>query len=577
MRHFARVLAIVAALALLGYGMIQPIEQDQRWLLALWIAAPLLLIAARLTLPAPPRGTSRSLYNLGLVVGVGFMLLSLQLMRQQFARANEISDIVYVDPQTGQTTSNVRQVIKSLRVQRGKMFDRNETLLVDTQVVENSFALRTYPLAQQYDPAAFSNIIGFFSPRYSQSGLEATYAPYLSGERDTYSQMRNTLLGKPQVGDDLHLTIDARLQAEAMRLLSDRGSGSVVVLDPKSGAVLAMASNPSFDASKLAFNPAADQDQENARIEAYWKQINAEGAGQPLLNRPTQGRYPPGSTFKTVTAVGVLEHPREGQPDDIRCFNEFDAGEPGAPPVVNAVPDLANLTGDPSNLERVYAYSCNVAFAQYALRLGPDLLAQTAREFDIFEPRDTPDTYAGFTDLPTKASTLYKDFGFLNNKAALADTGFGQGQLQVTPLQMAMVAAAVGNDGWMMEPYLVDKITRPDGSVVVAHGPRAIRHAVSSSVAAQMRKNMRAGVEYGFGKAAQQVDPSVALVGGKSGTAEHGQGTVPHAWFIAIAPFDNPRYAVAVMVENGGEGSSVGARLAGDVLKAAFDLEKQTQ
>jgi peptidoglycan glycosyltransferase len=376
------------------------------------------------------------------------------------------------------------------------------------------------------------------------------------------------------VGDDLHLTIDARLQAESMRLLGERGSGSVVVLDPKTGAVLAMASNPSFDASRLAFNPAADQEQENARIDAYWTAINGEGAGQPLINRPTQGRYAPGSTFKTVTAVGALEHPNEGQPDDIRCFNNFDTGEAGAPPVVNAVENLASQTGDPSNLERVYAYSCNTAFAQYALRLGPDLLAQTAAEFDIFEPKDAPVTYGGFTDLPTEASTIYKDFGFLSNRAALADTGFGQGQLQVTPLQMAMVAAAIANDGWMMQPYLVEKITRPDGSLVVQRGPRAIRRAVSSPIAAQMRKNMRAGVEYGFGKSAQQVDLSIALVGGKSGTAEHGQGATPHAWFIAIAPVENPRYAVAVMVENGGEGSSVGARLAGDVLKAAFDLER---
>jgi peptidoglycan glycosyltransferase len=573
MRYFARLLALGAALALIVYGMIQPVDQDQRWLLALWLAAPLLLLFARLARPAPPRGTARSLYNLGLVVSVGFGLLSLQLMRQQFVRAGEISDAVYVDDQTGQTTSNVRQVIQSLRVQRGKMLDRTGALLIDTAVVGNSFASRTYPLAQQFDPAAFGNIVGFFSPRFGQSGLEATYGSYLSGERDTYSQLRNTLLGRPQVGDDLRLTIDARLQAESTRLLSAYGRGSVVVLDPKTGAVLAMASNPGFDPSQLAFNPAADRDQENARIDAYWKQINSEGAGQPLLNRPTQGRYPPGSTFKTVTAVGVLEHPNEGTPDDIRCFNQLDTGEPGAPPVVNAVPDLFTLTGDPSNLERVYAYSCNVAFAQYALRLGPRLLAETASAFDIYEPRDAPDSYGGFTDLPTEASTLYKDFGFLNNKAALADTGFGQGQLETTPLQMAMVAAAIGNDGWMMQPYLVEKITRPDGSLVVARGPRAIRRALPSAIAARMRRNMRAGVEYGFGKAAQQVDPAIALVGGKSGTAEHGPGTTPHAWFIALAPFDQPRYAVAVMVESGGEGSRVGAQLAGDVIRAAFELD----
>jgi peptidoglycan glycosyltransferase len=479
---------------------------------------------------------------------------------------------VHVDDQTGQITSNVRPVIQSLRVQRGKMIDRNGVVLVDTNVVQGGFAVRTYPLAGQFAPEAFSNLVGFFSDRFGTAGLEATYGSYLSGDRDSYSRLRDTLLGKPQVGDDLYLTIDARLQQAAHDFLGER-TGSIVVLDPKTGAVLAMVSNPGFDPRGLAFNPAADRDAENQRIDSYWKQLNSEGAGQPLLNRPTQGRYPPGSTFKTITAVGVLQHPQEGMPNDIRCFNELDTGEPGAPPVVNAVPDLASLTGDPSDLEHVYAYSCNVAFAQYALRLGPDLLAQTAAQFDIFAPQDAPEIYDSFTDLPTEASTLYKDPGFLNRRAALADTGFGQGQLEITPLQMAMVAAAVANDGWMMEPYLVDRITRPDGSLVVAHGPRAIRRAMSSSIAATMRSNMRAGVSYGFGKAAQQVDPSVALVGGKSGTAEHGPGTVPHAWFIAIAPVDNPRYAVAVMIENGRDGAGPGALLAGQVMKAAFDLD----
>lgn len=572
MRQFARALAFIAAVALIIYGMIQPVEQDSRWLLALWLAAPLLLVAARLSLPAMPRGTSRSLQSLGLVVALGFVLLSLQLLRQQFVRAEDIANVVYVDEQTGQTTSNVRQVIEAQRVLRGKMIDRTGAVLVNSEVVDNGYVRRVYPLAAQFNPSAFGNIVGFFSDRFGQSGLEATYGSYLSGERDSFSRVRDTLLGKQQVGDDLHLTIDARLQAEAARLLAGRGVGSVVVLDPKTGAVLAMTSNPSFDPSILAVNPDADRRAEDERIDAYWTQLNSDGAGQPLLNRPTQGRYPPGSTYKTVTAVGVLQNPEAGKPNEIRCTNTLET-EAGAPPVVNAVPDLYTLTGDPSNLERVYAYSCNVAFAQYALRLGPDLMADTAAQFDIFEPRDAPRSYDGFTDLPTEPSLLYKDPGFLNRAAALADTGFGQGQLQVTPLQMAMVAAAIANDGWMMQPYLVDKITRPDGSVVWTRGPRALRRAMSGEIAAEMRKNMRAGVEYGFGKPAQQVDPGVALVGGKSGTAENPSGA-PHAWFIAIAPADNPRYAVAVMVENGVEGSSVGARLAGDVLRAAFELEQ---
>jgi len=571
MRRFVLLLCLAGAIALIVYGMAQPVEQDQRWLLALWLSAPLLLAAARLALPAQPRGVARSVQNIGLAIGLGFGLLALQLLRQQFVRADDIYTTVHVDEQTGQTTSNVRPVLQSLRIRRGKMLDRNGAVLVDTQVVKGGFAVRTYPLAEQFDPSAFSNIVGFFSSRFGQAGLEATYGDYLSGDRDAYSRIQDTLLGESQVGDDLHLTIDARLQDAAMRILNGR-SGSIVVLDPRSGAVLAMVSGPGFDPRKLAFNPAAERDAENARINQYWNAINSEGAGQPLLNRPTQGRYPPGSTFKTVTAVGVLTHPDEGKPDDIHCFNQLET-EPGAPPVVNAVADLYTLTGDPSNLERVYAYSCNVAFAQYALRLGPDLFVEAARQFDIFRPADAPETYDGFTDLPTEPSLLYKDPGFLNRKAALADTGFGQGQLQITPLQMAMIAAAIGNDGIMMQPYLVDRITRPNGGTVLTHGASALHRAMSQAIAATMRKNMRAGVEYGFGKAAQQVDPNVALVGGKSGTAENPSGA-PHAWFIALAPVEQPRFAVAVMIENGGEGSSVGARAAGEVLAAAFEYVK---
>jgi peptidoglycan glycosyltransferase len=572
MRHFVRVFCLVAALGLLGYGMLQPVKEDTRWLLALWLAAPLLLVAARLSLPAPPRGFSRSIQNLGLVIGLGFVLLSLQLLRQQFVSADTIVGTVHVDEQTGQTTSNVRRVIQSMRVQRGKILDRNDAVLVNTQVVADGFAVRIYPLADQINPAAYGNIVGFYSHRYGESGLESTYGDYLSGESDSYGRIRDSLLGKQQVGDDLHLTIDARLQAAVTGILGGR-TGSIVVLDPRTGAVLAMVSQPSFDPRGLAFNPAADRTAENERIEAYWKQINGEGAGQPLLNRPTQGRYPPGSTFKTITAVGILQHPEQGRPDEIDCPNTRET-EAGAPPVVNAVQNLAGFTGHPSNLERVYAFSCNTAFAEYSMRLGADLMADTAREFDIFRPQDAPEVYEGFTDLPALPSLLYVNAGFLNRRAALADTGFGQGELLITPLQMAMVAAAIGNDGVMMQPYLVERVTRPDGSVVVARGPRAIRRSMSSEIAERMRVNMRAGVSYGFGKAAQQVDPNVALVGGKSGTAEHGPGTTPHAWFIAIAPVEQSRYAVAVMVENGADGAGLGADLAGQTLAAAFALEE---
>jgi peptidoglycan glycosyltransferase len=572
-RSAARVVLLLLAGALVVYGMLQPVENDTSWIVALWAAAPLILAAAWLWLPPLPRGFARSIQNLGIVIGVGFVLISLQLLRQQFVRADDIYRFTYVDEQTGQTTSNVRPVIEALRIQRGRIFDREARLLVDTRVAAGNFAVRTYPLADTFEPTAFGNIVGFFSARFGLSGLESTYGDYLDGERDSLKQIQNALLGRPQVGNDLQLTIDARLQDAAMRILAGR-TGSIVVLDPKTGAVLAMVSSPGFDPRGLAFDPTAERAAENERIDSYWNAINSDGAGQPLLNRPIQGRYPPGSTFKTITAVSALEHPREARPNEIDCPNTRDT-EAGAPPVVNAVDNLARFTGDPSDLERVYAFSCNTAFAEYALRLGGELLAATARSFGIGAPGESA---AGMlADLQAAPSLLYVDPGFLDRPAALADTGFGQGQLLVTPLQMAIVAAAIANDGIIMQPYIVSRIARPDGALIRETTPRPLRRATSSAIAAQTRTLMRAGVEYGFGQPADAV-PGVA-VGGKSGTAEFPCPTpenpaqiCTHAWFIAIAPVDEPRFAVAVMIEGGGEGSGAGAAAAGQTLAAAFSF-----
>ncbi|NJO84794.1 MAG: penicillin-binding protein 2, partial [Blastochloris sp.] len=217
-------------------------------------------------------------------------------------------------------------------------------------------------------------------------------------------------------------------------------------------------------------------------------------------------------------------------------------------------------------------FSCNTAFAQYALRLGPERLETQAARLDFFRPEDAPGVYSGFPDLATTPSRLYVQPGFLNRPAALADTGYGQGQLLVTPLQMAMITAAIANDGKLMQPYLVQRVVQPDDSVLAERGPVVIRQAMSPTTAAIMRENMRAVGQYGFGRVVSDFVPGV-VVGGKSGTGEHVPGAVPHAWFIAIAPVENPRYAVAVMLESGGEGSSVGATLAGQVLAAALALE----
>lgn len=568
--QFVRLPAIVLAIGVIGYGIWQPIESDTVWLICLWTAAPLIALAARLSQPVIARGLARTVANLGLVVLVGFVLLSLQLLRQQFVRADTIYNHVAVAAD-GSTTSNVRPVIDSQRVLRGEIRDRDGRLIVGSEPV-NGFARRTYPLANVYDPTIFSNLVGFFSTRFGQSGLEAIYAPYLTGERgNEWERLREQAVGAQRRGNNLGLTIDAELQAQVAALFGDR-SGSAVVLDPRSGAILAMVSRPGYDPGRLSFDPSvADREAENTRIAEYWGALNSDGSGQPLLNRAAQGLYPPGSTFKTLTAIGALRYPDVGGPNVINCPPEY-RPQPDAPPVVNAVDGLASLTGDPTDLERVYAYSCNTAFAQYATRIGAERLSEVAADFDIFTPRTVPDSYSGFTDLLAAPSLLYVDPGFLEQPRALADTGYGQGQLLVTPLQMAMMAAAIANDGVMMKPYLVQAVTRPNGEQVLQTNPRPIRRVMSAEIARTMRAHMAAVAEYGFGSVVSEFVPGI-VVGGKSGTAEHVPGARPHAWFIAIAPLAEPRYAVAVMVESGGEGSSVGAQLAGQILAAAFATE----
>lgn len=575
MRLFIRIVVSLLALGLLAYGMMQPEAAYPRWLMSLWGATALFGVAFWLGQPPLPRGTGRSLYNLGVLLALGFTMISLQLLRQQVVRADDLYSFTHIDPESGQITTNIRPVLASQRVIRGNISDRAGRLLVSRQMREDGFVQRTYPILDAgYDPGAFANITGFYSTRYGQSGLEATYSEFLSGDRGAGMRLiENNLLGLPQEGSDLVLTLDADLQAQAYALLASRGRGSVVVLQPKTGEVLAMATAPSYDARALTFNYSApDRDLENQRISAYWSLLNSDGAGQPLLNRPTQGQYPPGSTFKTLTAIGVLEYPELGDPNNIRCLNELPT-EQGSPPVVNAVDNLASLTGDPSDLERVYAYSCNVAFAQYALRLGADVFETQAAQFDFYRPQDAPPRYQRFTDLATAPSRLYVQENFLSRPAALADTGYGQGQLLVTPLQMAMLTAAVGNDGILMQPYLVAQVVRSDGTLIRQQSPVVIRRTMTPETAATMVEYMRAVGDYGFGSVISTYLPGIS-VGGKSGTGEHVPGAVPHAWFIALAPLEDPRYAVAVMVESGGEGSSVGAALAGEVLAAAFALEQ---
>jgi penicillin-binding protein A len=608
LRPLLRVVGLFGGIGLLAYGLLprnipqyfsgaapylEPLVGDARWIALLWGAGLLLSLAVWASLPQLQSLSARvnvrpGLLNLSFAFSMLFVLLTLQLLRTEFIYAESIYYRTESNPEAGISFGNSRPLLRSLRVQRGGIFDRNNVQLAGSAVAPNGLAQRTYPIAQQADVRAFSNLLGYSSATYLQSGLEAQWNNYLSGEEgQAFRTLTDDLYNRPHKGGNLQLTIDARLQSRVWEIMNTVGGGkpsSAIVMDPRTGAILAMTSAPGFDPQSLALNPANSDEAENERITAAWNAINAD-ENRPLINRPLQAQYVPGSTFKTLTAIGALEHPevlREPQPID--CPNEY-RPDPNAPPVVNAVgppnrpeqPPLESIirseTGRGVDLSGVYAFSCNTAFGQLGVRLGQQRFMELAERFHIYQPQNAPDRSSDFTDLPMAPSYLTLNPDFLSYDLALADTAFGQGELQITPMQMALMAATVANGGVMPQPYMVESVTDSEDPSVVLYQHRApldllnSRRLIDSDVAAEMLRMMREGVTIGFGKRA-----NVNNSGGKSGSGETGVNNIIHAAFMAVAPVDDPRYVVYVQIENGQDGAGIGAEAAGQILRAAFEI-----
>jgi len=608
MRALLRVLGLFGGVGLLLYGLmpanlwqylrgnapyLEPRLPDGRWIAVMWAGAVVLAIAVWASLPRAQTTNTRvtlrpGLLNLSLAFSLLFVLLTIQLLHSAFVYAGSIYNRTGTS-ESGQTFSNSRPVIESLRVKRGIIYDRNNVVLADARIAANGIAQRTYPIAGMADIRAFSNILGYYSSIYGVSGLEAEWNGYLSGtDGQVLRPVLDDLYNRPHVGNNLQLTIDWQLQARVWDILNQFGGGkpaSAVVLDPRSGAVLALGSTPGFDPQGLALNPDGDDAEENRRIEAAWNQINAD-ENFPLINRPLEGQYVPGSTWKTLTAIGALENQQIlRQPEPLNCPNEY-FPDPNAPPVVNAVgppnfpsqPPLQHIIESesrrPVDLSNAYAFSCNTAFAQLGVRLGEASYVELAERFHFYLPPNAPPRSRDFTDLPTRPSLLTSpgNAGFLSEPGALAATAFGQGELLVTSMQMALLGATIANDGVLPQPYMVQSVTDPENPelFLYQHTPPSDilgnRRLISAENARKMREMMREGVTIGFGKAA-----NVADAGGKSGSGEAGNGVI-HAAFLAIAPYEQPRYVVYVQIENGRDGAAVGARTAGAIIEACIEL-----
>lgn len=424
---------------------------------------------------------------------------------------------------------NRRTAEAAAKVERGTVFDRRGDKLAFSERDGNGRFVRQYPYG-----AIAAHAVGYSSPRYGQSGVESAFNGDLSGMADPVRRFGPiTALWTAKAGNNVTLTIDGALQETAYRALGNR-RGAVVAIAPRSGAVLAMVSRPAFD-------PAA--------VDRDWQAI-VGAADSPLLNRATQGLYPPGSTLKVMVAETALAEKISDLRKTYICEGSLKIG----PDYV--LGEAGHKAHGKVDLEEALAVSCNVTFGRLAIELGRSRMAKAFDRYGFSKPLGG--------DI-TEAASRLPDFNHLGD-GDLAQTGIGQSSLLVTPLRMAMLATAFANKGVILRPFIVSRVTASDGAVLKQFGSAEFAAAASPATAAEVNRMMQSVVNGGTGYAARIAGVKVA---GKTGSAENPHGE-SHAWFIGFAPADDPVIAVAVIVENGGGGGDVAAPVARQLFARAL-------
>ncbi len=450
------------------------------------------------------------------------MLFAVLVVRQIYVQIVEA-------PQISARAANPRHAL--LDAGRGRILATDGTVLAQTVGGK-----RVYPLG-----AELAHPIGYASVRYGSSGIEGSFdraltSPDLSGDplaqlAELAAVLRGTHV--TERGADVITTIVPAVQTKLFELLSQYPRAAGVALDPRTGAVLALASVPSYDPNDFdAEFPALSHDPE-----------------APLLDRSLDGLYPPGSTFKIFTAAAALDS------NTVSMDSHFE--DPGYLTIGNfTLHDNESEATGYQDLATAFALSSNVDFAQIALKMGVDTFYQYLGRWGI---GDSPDFQlpAEPARVPPKSSIV---------PGELAQMGFGQGALLVTPLQMALIGATIASGGIEPRPYIVREVVSGGVSRSVSE-PTSLASPVSTDTAAKVTQMMIAVVQRGTGTPAQL--PHV-MVAGKTGTATNPLGR-SHAWFVAFAPADNPRVAVSIIVENAGYGATYAAPIAREVIRAALE------
>lgn len=439
----------------------------------------------------------------------------------------------------------------SLQSQRIQQYPRGLILARDGETVLARSLPRETENGTVYDReypegSVYSNVVGYWSTRYGAAGIEIGENTSLAGtgEPATLDDLLNQVSGGPQAGNNVVLTLDPELQSLAYQSIanSNTGKGAVMALNPQTGDILAMVSYPSYDPNNI--------DQRFPEL--------IEAADSPLLNRATQGLYAPGSTFKVITAAAALE---QGVRPQARFVDDGTYETPGYDVVNYQDASYGQVT-----FERALELSINTIFAEIAVeRVGAQHLADTARRFGF------GDRYEDFP-LPVSPSDLGPP---VDQWAAgdIAQISFGQDRVLSNVFEMSLVAAAVANDGTMMQPRLVREVRSSDGVIIERPPSQERRQVLEPETAGTMQRMMVDVVGQGSARRAQIPGMAVA---GKTGTAEV-PPRAPNSWFIAFAPAGDPQIAVAVLVENGGDGEDAALPIARELIQAALQQQQGRQ
>jgi peptidoglycan glycosyltransferase len=463
----------------------------------------------------------RGVRRVALGISFSFFVLSLGLVYWQVAQASSLLE----------NPANRRFILMESRVARGGIFDRNGEIIAKTQIIKGN-RVRVYPYGEQFEP-----VLGYSSVQLGASGLEGKLADWLLGVKDaTPAQSIEQSFALPRKGDDVVLTLDSHLQSIAFNALKGK-KGAAVAVDPQTGEVLAMVSQPSFNPENLEQN---------------WKSIISQKQQGPLENRAFS-LFPPGSIMKVVTSAALF---RSG-------LNTTDLYDCNGSVVINGQVILEQ-NGEAHgwvNYNLALADSCNAYFATYAVQGGDKSFLSAAKDFGFGQsiPFELDVPASQVTNSPKVPESL--------NTNLLAASAFGQGQVLVTPFHMALITAGIANHGVIMMPHIVERVLDSSQDVRFEQKPKPWLTALSKLEADKIASAMITAVNEGT---AAPGALSKVQIAAKTGSAEPGGNVPTHAWYIAFAPAEAPRIAVAVFVEHGGTGGGAAAPIARQMIQEAL-------